>query len=348
MDRRCRCSAIILVGFFTDVKLPGGIPVGLAALLVGTAIGWIGGYMSVPDVAGRGQRHRHRACPTLHFDLLVTGLAQPRAAAGHRDPAGRLQLHRGDEQRGERRGGRRQLQPAQRAARRRRRRDHRLGARLARSRPPSTSATRAGRPPAAAASYSLASGVVIALLCFLGLFGAARRAAADPGDRADPALHRPADRRAGVPGGAAGCTPPPWSPRSCPNLASWATGLIDNALAAAGTTAAQVGEEALTNAGLVYHGLHVLGQGAVLAGMVLGAIVAFILERKLFRAAIAAGVGAVLSWIGLIHAEQVAWARPRGRARLRVARAGAARHRRPAAQVARHRAGSRRVRADDR
>ena len=41
---------IILVGFFTDLKLPGNIPVGLAALLVGTSIGWIGGYMSVPDV----------------------------------------------------------------------------------------------------------------------------------------------------------------------------------------------------------------------------------------------------------------------------------------------------------
>ena len=51
---------IILVGFFTDLKLPGNIPVGLAALLVGTAIGWIGGYMSVPDVGGRGRRHRHR------------------------------------------------------------------------------------------------------------------------------------------------------------------------------------------------------------------------------------------------------------------------------------------------
>ena len=48
LDRACRSSAIILVGFFTDLKLPGNIPVGLAALLVGTAIGWIGGYMSAP------------------------------------------------------------------------------------------------------------------------------------------------------------------------------------------------------------------------------------------------------------------------------------------------------------
>ncbi len=59
---------IILVGFFTNIRLPGGIPIGLAALLVGTAIGWIGGYMSVPDVERRGQRHRrgHPEFPRRH------------------------------------------------------------------------------------------------------------------------------------------------------------------------------------------------------------------------------------------------------------------------------------------
>jgi AGZA family xanthine/uracil permease-like MFS transporter len=93
-----------------------------------------------------------------------------------------------------------------------------------------------------------------------------------------------------------------------PNLAAWGAGLIDNALAAAGTTAAELGEGPLTNAGLVYHGLHVLGQGAVLAGIVFGAIVTFILERQLFRAAVAAGAGAALSWIGLLHSEEVQWA----------------------------------------
>ena len=54
---------IILVGFFTNMRLPGGIPVGLAALLVGTAIGWIGGYMSVPDVGRRSPTSRS-AFPT--------------------------------------------------------------------------------------------------------------------------------------------------------------------------------------------------------------------------------------------------------------------------------------------
>ncbi len=93
-----------------------------------------------------------------------------------------------------------------------------------------------------------------------------------------------------------------------PNIASWGAGQIDNALSAAGTSAQKVGEDALTGAGLVYHGLHVLGQGATLAGIVLGAIVTFILDRKALTAAIAAGIGAVLSFVGLLHADQVGWA----------------------------------------
>ena len=50
--------------------------------------------------------------------------------------------------------------------------------------------------------YSMATGLVIALLCFLGLFGLLVGDPAAAGDRADPALHRAADRRPGVPGGA--------------------------------------------------------------------------------------------------------------------------------------------------
>ena len=52
--------------------------------------------------------------------------------------------------------------------------------------------------------YSMATGIVIALLCFFGLFGLLGAIFPTAGDRADPALHRPADRRAGVPGHAPG------------------------------------------------------------------------------------------------------------------------------------------------
>jgi AGZA family xanthine/uracil permease-like MFS transporter len=92
-----------------------------------------------------------------------------------------------------------------------------------------------------------------------------------------------------------------------PNIASWAGGLMDNALAAAGTSAAQVGEEALTNAGLVYEGTKLLGGGAILAGLVLGAIVAFIIDKEFVSAAVYCFIGAALGFIGLIHAEQVGW-----------------------------------------
>ncbi|HYQ32873.1 MAG TPA: hypothetical protein VEQ83_06640, partial [Lapillicoccus sp.] len=66
---------IILVGFFTNIRLPGGIPIGLAALLVGTAIGWIGGYMSVPDVSA-AVKEIAIAVPTLHVGMLASGLGQ--------------------------------------------------------------------------------------------------------------------------------------------------------------------------------------------------------------------------------------------------------------------------------
>jgi AGZA family xanthine/uracil permease-like MFS transporter len=157
------------------------------------------------------------------------------------------------------------------------------------------------------AGYSMASGLFIAVLCFLGLFGLLSTVLPLPAIvpillyiglligaqafQSTPRLHAAAVVAAII-----------------PNLAAWGAGLIDNALAAAGTTAAEVGARALTDAGLVYDGLHTLGQGATLAGIVLGAIVTFVLEKQLIRAAVAALVGAGLSWIGLLHADQVEWA----------------------------------------
>ena len=79
--------AIILIGFFTDVKLPFGIPVGLAALLVGTAIGWIGGYMSAPDVA-KAVSDIAIGVPDLRFDMLFSGLAHLAPLLGTAIPLG--------------------------------------------------------------------------------------------------------------------------------------------------------------------------------------------------------------------------------------------------------------------
>ena len=191
--------AIILIGFFTDVKLPFGIPVGLAALLVGTAIGWIGGYMSAPDVS-QAISDIAIGIPDLRLDLLCGGAVEPGPAAGYGDSVGCLQLHRGDEQCGERRGGRRQLQPAQRAAGRRRRRGHRLGVRLA---VPARGVHRSSRLEGCRRPGQLLAGQWCGdrIVLFPGSFRGTRRAVAGAGDRADPAVHRSADRRPGIPGG---------------------------------------------------------------------------------------------------------------------------------------------------
>ena len=90
-----------------------------------------------------------------------------------------------------------------------------------------------------------------------------------------------------------------------PNIAAWGEGLVSNTLAAAGTSAGEVGSAALNNAGVVFDGLLALGQGAVLAGMVLGAIAVFMIDRRFLWAAGYSFFGAALASVGLIHGAKV-------------------------------------------
>ena len=80
---------------------------------------------------------------------------------------------------------------------------------------------------------------------------------------------------------------------------------IDGALAAAGTNAATVGLDKLGNVGVLYHGLEVMGGGAILTGLVLGAIGVFIIEKDFIKAAAFALAGAVLTFFGFMHGEAV-------------------------------------------
>ncbi|WP_308257569.1 regulator [Pseudonocardia lacus] len=295
---------IILIGFFTDLKLPGGIPVGLAALLLGTAIGWIGGYMSPPAVV-EAAGDIALSLPTLDVGRLVDGLTDVAPLLATAIPLGIYNFTEG-------------MTNVESAAVAGDEYDMRailaadgagavVGSALGCPFPP---AVYIGHPGWKAAggrtTYSLASGVVIALLCFLGMFSLL--GALLPLPAIVPIL-----LYIGLLIGAQAFQETPKRHAIAvvialiPNIASWATGLMNNALAAAGTSAAEVGEDALTNAGLVYHGTALLGGGAILAGLVLGSIVAFIVDKQFFAAAIYSFAGAVLGFIGLIHAEQVGW-----------------------------------------
>ena len=64
---------IIIAGFIAGVRLPGNFPIGLAALLVGCAIGWIGGYME-PAAVGDSVEAIAIGIPSLNIDLLLDGL----------------------------------------------------------------------------------------------------------------------------------------------------------------------------------------------------------------------------------------------------------------------------------
>lgn len=91
-----------------------------------------------------------------------------------------------------------------------------------------------------------------------------------------------------------------------PHLAAWAKVLIDGALGAAGTNAAAVGIEKMAQMGVLYHGLEVMGGGAILGGLVLGAIGVFIIDREFAKASGFAAAGAVLTFFGFMHGEAIA------------------------------------------
>jgi AGZA family xanthine/uracil permease-like MFS transporter len=88
-----------------------------------------------------------------------------------------------------------------------------------------------------------------------------------------------------------------------PHLAAWAKTLIDGALGAAGTTAAAVGFDKMAMQGVIYHGLEVMGGGAILSGLILGAIGVFIVDREFVKASAFAFTGAVLTFFGFMHGE---------------------------------------------
>ena len=104
-----------------------------------------------------------------------------------------------------------------------------------------------------------------------------------------------------------------------PHLAAWAKLQVDtvlgstiNAAQAVGGLSADKAAEvkaaaiaALPQGGVLYRGLEVLGGGSILAGLVLGAIGVFVIERDFVKASAFAFAGAVLTYFGFMHGEAV-------------------------------------------
>jgi AGZA family xanthine/uracil permease-like MFS transporter len=104
-----------------------------------------------------------------------------------------------------------------------------------------------------------------------------------------------------------------------PHLAAWAKLQVDTMLGATVVAAQTVGGLAgdkvgevkaaalasLPQQGVLYHGLEVMGGGSIIAGLILGAIAVFIIERDFVKASAFAFAGAVLTYFGFMHGEAV-------------------------------------------
>jgi AGZA family xanthine/uracil permease-like MFS transporter len=104
-----------------------------------------------------------------------------------------------------------------------------------------------------------------------------------------------------------------------PHLAAWAKLQVDTMLGATVVAAQAVGGLAgdkvgevkaaalasLPQQGVLYHGLEVMGGGSIIAGLILGAIAVFIIERDFVKASAFALAGAVLTYFGFMHGEAV-------------------------------------------
>jgi AGZA family xanthine/uracil permease-like MFS transporter len=294
--------ALIVIGFISGVQLPGNFPIGLAALLLGSAIAWAGGFMETAAVT-TAAKDIAVGIPSLNLGKLFDGLSGISPLLATAIPLGIYNFTEAMSN----------VESAAAAGDRYNLRHVLLadgtgaivGSALGSPFPP---AVYVGHPGWKAAggrvSYSLATGVLIFLLCVFGMFPLLSAILPVPAIvpvllfiglvigaqafRAVPRAHYAAIVLAVV-----------------PNVAAWASGLIDNSLAAAGTNAGKVGSEALNNAGVIYDGLLKLGEGAVLAGMILGAIAVFMIDRRFVWAAGYSFLGAALALIGLIHGAKV-------------------------------------------
>ncbi len=90
-----------------------------------------------------------------------------------------------------------------------------------------------------------------------------------------------------------------------PNLAAWGLNQLNGVLAAAGVERTPELVAALARQGVLLHGLEVLGGGAALSGIVLGASMVYVIERNFIGAAAFAAAGAVFTFLGLMHGERI-------------------------------------------
>ena len=295
--------AIILLSWTANVRLPFGIPGGLAAIIVGTVVGWLSYF--VFNWHGLDPKAVNDSLSVLGIHLprpgteVLSGLSDVAPLLATAIPLGVYNFTEGMNN----------VESAAAAG------DHYnlrliltadglgavIGSFLGSPFPPAVYIGHPGwKAVGGRIGYSLLTGIVIAAICFLGLVGLFL--ALIPIAALVPIL-----LFIGMVIGAQAfqTSPGRYAPAIVlallPNIAQWAQGLVDNSLATANSSAGALGFAALAGNGVEYEGMAIAGAGAVLCGLMLGAIAVFVIDKAYSRAIVYAVVAAVLAAIGLIN-----------------------------------------------
>ena len=293
---------LVLVGWTANVRLPGNLPAGLVAVIAGTALGWATGIMNAPDVSAALSNFGFFA-PTPSTDvitgfaaistLLVTAIplgiynfveamnnVESASAAGDEYPLHKVLFADGI--------------------------GAIVGSFLGSPFPPAVYIGHPGwKAVGGRIGYSLATGICVALVCFLGL--AALLLSIIPLVAILPIL-----LYIGLVIGAQAfqTSPARYAPAIVlailPSIADWGRTQVNTSLSVAGAPLTpELIEQLNSPNAIVYEGMARFGSGAVLAGLMLGAIAVFIIDRKFRNAAIFAAASAALTFFGLIHGDQI-------------------------------------------
>ena len=295
--------AIVLLSWTAGVRLPFGIPGGLAAIIVGTILGWLsyfvfGWHGLDPKTVGDSFAQFGIHLPRPGTEVL-SGLSDVAPLLATAIPLGVYNFTEGMNN----------VESASAAGDNYNLRHILLadgigavvGSFLGSPFPPTVYIGHPGwKAVGGRIGYSLATGVVIAAICFFGVAGLLL--AVIP-----PAALFPILLFIGLVIGAQAfqTSKAKYAPAIVlaliPNIAQWAGTLVDNALVSAGTNAGTVGFDKLAGNGVLYSGMSILGSGAVLAGLMLGAIGVFVIDRHYSRAIVYSVIAAILAFVGLIH-----------------------------------------------
>jgi AGZA family xanthine/uracil permease-like MFS transporter len=304
------CLAIILVSWFGGVKYPRGIPAGLVAIVVGMAIAWIATAAGFPQIGGMSATALKESFSSFGFSLplhavdhvfsgfeflgfiLVTAIP-----FGVYDLVEAMDNVESAEAAGDTYSTTEAISAEGAISL--------LGTLLG---SPFANAVYIGHPGWKAMGgrigYSAATGLFVLALAWLGILAVFLNLV--PVVAISPIL-----LYIGMLIGAQAfqTTPMKHAPAVIlglvPHLAAWAKTLIDGALGAAGAEVTPELLAAMGQNGVLYEWLGLLGNGAILTGLVLAAIGVFVIERKLDWAAAFAGAGAVLTFFGFMHGQAV-------------------------------------------